>query len=169
MAAEIGLRSASQPKPVPAWFRHTVGRSTWSRRSLSVSSRVAAGSSTSTSCTSATSGASGGGGSRCAARFSCRLAPMAASTHVKVAKTSAHRGLLSAPDHAPGCPKLRSASANQPVGPRPTSHTGHMFDIGIHAIEERWNGAPLLWWAPFRWVRRANGVLSSLVTPRLAR
>ena len=42
-------------------------------------------------------------------------------------------------------------------------------DGRIHAIEERWNGAPLLWWAPFRWVRRANGVLSSLVTPRLAR
>ena len=42
-------------------------------------------------------------------------------------------------------------------------------DGRIHAIEERWNGAPLLWWAPFRWVRRANGVLSSLITPRLAR
>ena len=42
-------------------------------------------------------------------------------------------------------------------------------DGRIHAIEERWNGAPLLWWAPFRWARRVNGVLSSLVMPKLAR
>ena len=61
------------------------------------------------------------------------------------------------------------ASANQALGPRPAGHIGPIFDTGIHAIEERWNGAPLLWWAPFRWVRRVNGVLSSLVTPRLAR
>ena len=80
------------------------------------------------------------------------------------------RGLLSAPDDALGCPKLRPASsANQALGPRPAGHIGPIFDTGIHAIEERWNGAPLLWWAPFRWVRRVNGVLSSLVTPRLAR
>ena len=100
---------------------------------------------------------------------------MAASIHVenKVAQTStqlALQRLLSAPDGAPGCPKLRPASsANQPLGPRPAGDTGPIFDTGIHAIEERWNGAPLLWWAPFRWVRRVNGVLSSLVTPRLAR
>ena len=39
----------------------------------------------------------------------------------KVAQPSASwlsAGLLSASDCAPGCPKLRSASANQPLGPR---------------------------------------------------
>ena len=39
----------------------------------------------------------------------------------------------------------------------------------VRAFEERWNGAPLLQWVPFRWVRRINGMLSSLVTPYIAR
>ena len=37
----------------------------------------------------------------------------------------------------------------------------------ICAIEERWNGAPLLSFSAFRFVRRVNGVVSSLLTPRV--
>ena len=39
----------------------------------------------------------------------------------------------------------------------------------VRAFEERWNGVGLLQWVPFRWVRRINGMLSSLVTPYVAR
>lgn len=39
----------------------------------------------------------------------------------------------------------------------------------VRAFEERWNGAPLLQWVPFRWARRINGMLSSFVTPYVAR
>ena len=35
-------------------------------------------------------------------------------------------------------------------------------DDRIYALEERWNGVPLLDSAPFRWVRRANGIMSYL-------
>ena len=41
-------------------------------------------------------------------------------------------------------------------------------DGRICALEERWNGAPLIWFSPFRFVRRVNGIISSLLTPRLA-
>ena len=41
-------------------------------------------------------------------------------------------------------------------------------DGRICAFEERWNGAPLLQLSAFRWVRRVNGVVSSLLTPRVA-
>ena len=37
--------------------------------------------------------------------------------------------LLSAPEHAPGCPKLRPASADPPLGSRWPADTGHAFDI----------------------------------------
>ena len=40
-------------------------------------------------------------------------------------------------------------------------------DGRICALEERWNGAPLLWYSPFRFVRRVNGIISSLLTPRV--
>ena len=39
----------------------------------------------------------------------------------------------------------------------------------ICELEERWNGAPLLSFPAFRWVRRVNGMLSSLLTPLLVR
>lgn len=42
-------------------------------------------------------------------------------------------------------------------------------DGRVCELEERWNGAPLLWWPPFQWVRRVNGMLSSLLTPMLLR
>ena len=42
-------------------------------------------------------------------------------------------------------------------------------DGRVAELEERWNGAPLLWWSPFRWTRRVNGMLSSLLTPLLLR
>ena len=35
----------------------------------------------------------------------------------------------------------------------------------IASIEERWNGAPLLDYSAFRWVRRANGLVSAILTP----
>jgi len=38
-------------------------------------------------------------------------------------------------------------------------------DGRVRELEERWNGEPLLWWAPFRWTRRFNGMLSGLLTP----
>ena len=38
-------------------------------------------------------------------------------------------------------------------------------DGRIASIEERWNGAPLLDYSAFRWVRRANGLLSAILTP----
>jgi hypothetical protein len=37
----------------------------------------------------------------------------------------------------------------------------------LSELEERWNGAPLLDFAAFRWVRRVNGVISSLLTPMI--
>ena len=40
-------------------------------------------------------------------------------------------------------------------------------DGRVQDIEERWNGEPLLWWPTFRWARRVNGMISSLVTPLL--
>ena len=39
----------------------------------------------------------------------------------------------------------------------------------IAAMEERWNGAPLLGFAAFRFSRRVNGVLSAILTPVVAR
>ena len=42
----------------------------------------------------------------------------------------APRRLLSALDHAPGCPKLRPASANQPAGPRWPAIQRHLLSIG---------------------------------------
>ena len=36
-------------------------------------------------------------------------------------------------------------------------------------LEERWNGALLFGWVAFRWARRVNGMLSSLLTPLLLR
>ena len=38
-------------------------------------------------------------------------------------------------------------------------------DGRIASIEERWNGAPLLDYSAFRWVRRANGLVSAILTP----
>ena len=35
----------------------------------------------------------------------------------------------------------------------------------IASLEERWNGAPLLDYSAFRWVRRANGLVSAILTP----
>ena len=40
-------------------------------------------------------------------------------------------------------------------------------DGRIASIEERWNGAPLLDYSAFRWVRRANGLVSAILTPIL--
>jgi len=42
-------------------------------------------------------------------------------------------------------------------------------DGRISRFEERWNGAPLLKAAPFRWSRRFNGRLSSFLTPLLVK
>ena len=42
-------------------------------------------------------------------------------------------------------------------------------DGRVCELEERWNGASLLSWPPFRFSRRVNGVLSSLLTPLLLR
>ena len=42
-------------------------------------------------------------------------------------------------------------------------------DGRIHAIEERWNGAPLLDFSPFRFSRRANGIISAVLTPLAVR
>jgi hypothetical protein len=42
-------------------------------------------------------------------------------------------------------------------------------DGQIGSLEERWNGAPLLQFAAFRWVRRINGVISTMLTPLLLR
>lgn len=41
-------------------------------------------------------------------------------------------------------------------------------DGRICSLEERWNGAPLLSFAAFRFSRRVNGVVSSLLTPIVA-
>lgn len=35
----------------------------------------------------------------------------------------------------------------------------------ITSLEEQWNGGPLLQWSAFRFSRRVNGILSSLLTP----
>ena len=40
-------------------------------------------------------------------------------------------------------------------------------DGRVSTLEERWNDEPLLSWAPFRWVRRVNGILSATLTPLL--
>jgi len=48
-----------------------------------------------------------------------------------------------------------------------TLHVHTAADGRINRFEERWNGAPLLEGAPFRWSRRLNGVLSSALTPLL--
>ena len=42
-------------------------------------------------------------------------------------------------------------------------------DGRVCELEERWNGASLLWWPQFRFSRRVNGMLSSLLTPLLLR
>lgn len=42
-------------------------------------------------------------------------------------------------------------------------------DGRIVSMEERWNHAPLLQFSAFRFVRRVNGILSSVLTPQLAR
>ena len=39
----------------------------------------------------------------------------------------------------------------------------------ICAVEERWNGAPLLRFSAFRFARRVNGMLSALLTPYVSR
>ena len=39
----------------------------------------------------------------------------------------------------------------------------------VSELEERWNGAPLIGFPAFRWVRRVNGVVSSLLTPIILR
>lgn len=40
-------------------------------------------------------------------------------------------------------------------------------DGRINHIEERWNGAPLLTFSAFRFVRRVNGIVSAVITARL--
>ena len=44
-------------------------------------------------------------------------------------------------------------------------HTVGGGDDRICSLTEQWNGAPLLQLPVFRWVRRVNGIVSSLVTP----
>ena len=55
----------------------------------------------------------------------------------KVARPSASwlclRRPLSAPEHASGCPKLRPASANPPLGPRWPAIQALVFEIGARA------------------------------------
>lgn len=41
------------------------------------------------------------------------------------------------------------------------------IDGRITSLEERWNGAPLLQFSAFKFVRRVNGVVSSVLTPLL--
>jgi len=50
-----------------------------------------------------------------------------------------------------------------------TLHIHTAADGRISRFEERWNGAPLLSAAPFRWARRFNGRLSSALTPLLVK
>ena len=72
-------------------------------------------------------------GGACAPGSKRKFAQASASSHL--------RRQLSAPDRAPGCPKLRPASATQPLGPRLTGQAGLGFDIrsaqrgGARAIE----------------------------------
>ena len=42
-------------------------------------------------------------------------------------------------------------------------------DGRICNLEERWNGSPLLQFPAFRWVRRVNGIISSVLTPLVIR
>jgi hypothetical protein len=39
----------------------------------------------------------------------------------------------------------------------------------VFALPQRWNGRELISFSAFRFVRRVNGVVSSLLTPMLAR
>ena len=42
-------------------------------------------------------------------------------------------------------------------------------DGRLCSLEERWRGSPLLQFPAFRWVRRVNGLFSSLLTPLVIR
>ena len=43
----------------------------------------------------------------------------------------------------------------------------HDTDGRITSLKDQWRGVPLLSTAPFRWARRANGLLSYRLTPFL--
>ena len=61
---------------------------------------------------------------------------------------------------------LERALRDDPTGAR-TSVVRTKPDGTVCALEERWNGKELMPFAPFRFSRRVNGIISCVLTPLL--